>query len=176
MSAGPVSETAASTLARACEAIIESGGSVLIAESDHLLANPSFSSPLLGPAVLRPTLAYGQTMKQPGLHIIGSETDHWVENLTGIGASGAHLVLAVVAEHSRQGHPLVPVVQIAEPSQRGTLGPEDVDLFLTNDIAYDFRALKQLLVAVAELRHRPAANASGLVDFQFTRGLLGVTS
>jgi altronate dehydratase len=176
MSAGPVSEIASSTLARVCDAIIESGGSVLIPESDSLLANRSFSSPVLGAEAPRPTLAYGQTMKRPGLHVIGSETEHWVENLTGIGACGAHGVLAIVAGHSRQGHPLVPVIQIAEASQRAILGLEDVDLFLTDDIADDFLALEQLLVAVAELRHRPVANASGLVDFQFTRGLLGVTS
>jgi hypothetical protein len=40
----------------------------------------------------------------------------------------------------------------------------------------DSSAIETLLVAVAELKRAPAINAQGLVDFQFTRGLLGVTS
>jgi len=49
-------------------------------------------------------------------------------------------------------------------------------LFLTGSALEDQAALETLLIAVAELQRTPVANAQGFVDFQFTRGLLGVTS
>ena len=60
-------------------------------------------------------------LASPGLHIVASETDHWVENLTGLGGCGAHLALTVVSGHAQQGHPLLAVLQVAEPAQRGGL-------------------------------------------------------
>lgn len=176
MSAAPIGDTAAVTLASLAHTIIDHGGSVLIPESDALLATPSFRARALGDIIPRATLAYGQPFAQRGLHIIASETDHWVENLTGLGACGAHLALAVVSDHARQGHPLLPVIQVAQAPQRGTISGDDIDLFLTGSPDEDQSALQALLVAVAELDRTPAANAQGFVDFQFTRGLLGVTS
>ena len=176
MTAAPVSDATANALASVTRAIIGRGGSVLIPESDLLLANTSFRVGALGSIVPHATLAYGQPLTQPGLHIIASETDHWVENITGIGGCGAHLVLAVVSEHARQGHPLLPVIQVAEASQRALLAAEDIDAFLTGNPDDDRDTLEKLLIAVAELQRMPVANAQGFVDFQFTRGLLGVTS
>jgi len=176
MTAAPVADATAISLASVTRTIVERGGSVLIAESDPLLANSSFRAGTLGAIVPHATLAYGQPLTQPGLHIIGSETEHWVENLTGLGACGAHLVLTVVSGHARQGHPLLPVIQVAESSQRGEIATEDIDLFLTGNTMEDQSSLENLLIAVAELKRTPVANAQGFVDFQFTRGLLGVTS
>src|SRR6185503_12436739 len=99
-------------------------------ESDPLLANEEFVAPLLGPTRPHATLAYGQPLETPGLHVVDSETSHWVENLTGLGGCGAHLALTVVSEHAQQGHPLLPVVQAAESGQRGKLPADDIDLFL----------------------------------------------
>jgi altronate dehydratase len=176
MTATPAGDATAAALASITLSIVERGGSVLIPESDALLASHSFRINALGAVVPHATLAYGQPLTQPGLHIVASETDHWVENLTGLGGCGAHLVLTVVGGHTRQGHPLMPVIQVAESSQRGVLDPEDVDLFLTGNPIQDPSAIETLLVAIAELKRTPVVNAQGLVDFQFTRGLLGVTS
>jgi altronate dehydratase len=176
MTDAPAGNATAAALASITRMIVERGGSVLIPESDPLLASPSFRVDALASTVPHPTLAYGQPLTQSGFHIVASETDHWVENLTGLGGCGAHLVLALVAGHTRQGHPLLPVIQVAEPSQCAFLAPEDVDLFLTGNAIRDSSAIETLLVAVAELKRTPVVNAQGLVDFQFTRGLLGVTS
>lgn len=176
MTAAPVSDVAATALALVARTIVERGGSVLIPESDPLLASPTFRTGVLGALALHATLAYGQPVAEPGFHVIASETDHWVENLTGLGACGAHLALTVVSEHARQGHPLLPVIQVAESSQHAVVAAEDIDLFLTGNAAEDQAQLEKLLVAVAERTRTPVANAQGFVDFQFTRGLLGVTS
>jgi len=176
MTAAQLADATSSMLAFMACAVVQRGGSVLIPMGDSLLSNKVFCSAVIGATVVRSTLAYGQRATRAGLHIIASETEHWVENLTGLGGCGAHLVLTVVSNHTRQGHPLVPVIQAAESTQRAALASEEVDLFLTGEITVDTLRLEKLLVAVAELKHKPVANAQGMVDFQFTRGLLGVTS
>jgi altronate dehydratase len=176
MTAAPVVESTAVTLANLALAIVERGGSVLLPESDPLLAHPEFRRHLLGAAPPHATLASGQPFTEPGVHLVATETEHWVENLTALGACGAHMALTVISEHARQGHPLLPVLQIAEATPAAAIAPEDLDLTLTGDPATDQSALQTLLIAIAERRHVPAANASGCVDFQFTRGWLGVTS
>ena len=99
-----------------------------------------------------------------------------MENITGFGGNGAHLVLSVVGEHSQQGHPLLPVIQLAEPHRRGTLPADDIDVFLSGDATADVTTLMQWLVGVAQRERIPVANAQGFVDFQLTRGLLGLTT
>jgi hypothetical protein len=68
------------------------------------------------------------------------------------------------------------VIQVAEARERGTLPADDIDLFLTGKTADDDALLRRLLVAVAQRELVPAANAHGFVDFQLTRGLLGVST
>jgi altronate dehydratase len=176
MTAAPVAPATASALATIARAILTAGGSVLVPESDPLLAHTTFRAALLGDTPPHATLAYGQPFKTPGLHVIASETDHWVENLTGLGGCGAHLALAVVSDHARQGHPLLPLLQVAEPAQRGRLPADDIDLFLSGDASADAATLAAQLAAVAQRTYVPVANATGFVDFQLTRGELGVST
>jgi altronate dehydratase len=176
MTSVPTTNSTAGLLAVLTQKIIRAGGSVLIPESDPLLGDIRFARALLGDTPPHATLAYGQPLTRPGLHIVATETDHWVENLAGLGGCGAHLVLGVVGDHPEQGHPLLPVIQVAEPAQRGAIAPEDVDLFLGGNAGDDLLALEALVAAVAQRERTPVANAQGFVDFQLTRGLLGVTT
>jgi len=176
LTAAPVNPPTATALAAITRQIVGAGGSVLLPESDPLLANESFRAGVLGTTPAHATLAYGQPLTQPGLHLVASETDHWVENLTGLGGCGAHLFLTMVSENSRQGHPLLPVIQVAEAAQRGRLPADDVDAFLSGEATADEEAIIRLLVAVAQRDHTAAVNAQGFTDFQLTRGLLGVST
>ena len=176
LTTAPANDPTVTALVAIAQQILDRGGSVLLPESDPLLADRRFSSALLGERPPHATLLYGQPLATPGFHIIASETDHWVENLTGLGACGAHLALTVVHQHARQGHPLLPVIQVAEATQRGVIPADDIDLFLTDRAADNSAALAQLLVAIAQRDRLPAVASSGSVDFQFTRGLLGVTT
>ena len=176
MTAAPVSPSTATALAALTRAVVGSGGSVLIPEGDSLLANKTFISATLGSKAPHATLAYGQLVKQPGLHVVATETDHWVENLTGLGGCGTHLVLGIVAGHAQQGHPLLPVIQAAESSQRGKLPADDIDFFLSGDTRADETELVRAIVRVAQRELTPVSLTQGSVDFQFTRGLLGVTT
>lgn len=176
LSAAPVGDSTAAALAGVARAVLAAGGSVLLPESDPLLVQTRFRSALLGAAPPRATLAYGQPLTQPGLHLVATESDHWVENLTGLGGCGAHLFLTVVSGHPQQGHPMLPVVQVAEARERGLLTADDIDAFLSGDAAADEAALLQLLIATAQCDFTPAATAGGFLDFQLSRGLLGVTT
>ena len=176
MSTAPVTASTAAALAAVALAVVGAGGSVLLPESDALLAHATFRSALLGDRTPHATLAYGQPFAHPGLHVVASETEHWVENLTGLGGCGTHLVLTVVSEHARQGHPLLPVIQVAEPTQRGRIAADDLDLFLTGAAVADAGWLIREITAVAQRERLPAATAAGFVDFQLTRGELGVST
>ena len=73
------------------------------------------------------TLAYGQPVALAGLHLVQTDTDHWVENVTGLAACGAHLVVGAVGDGPQQGHPLIAVLQVAGPGGRATMSEDDVD-------------------------------------------------
>jgi altronate dehydratase len=176
MSAAPVTAATAAAFAAVARAVVAAGGNVLLPESDPLLVHPVFRTALLGPTPPHATLAYGQPPTNPGLHVVASETDHWVENLAGLGGCGAQVFLTVTAVHAQPGHPLVPVVQVAEATGRGTLPADDIDAFLSGDAAADENLLFQLLAAVMRHERTSAAAAHGFTDFQFTRGLLGVST
>ncbi|HEX2854688.1 MAG TPA: UxaA family hydrolase [Opitutaceae bacterium] len=176
MTAAPLNHASVATLIVFTQLIVGSGGSILIPESDPLLADPFFRRVLLEPDFPRATLAYGQPLKKPGLHIVASETDHWVENLAGFGGCGAHLALTVVTVHARPGHPLLPVIEIAEASECANLAVEDVDGFLSGDAGADWAMLLALVTATVEREHIPASMAQGFVDFQLTRGELGIST
>ncbi len=176
LTAAPVSAPTATALAQIASATVRAGGSILLPESDPLLGNPIFRTALLGATPPHATLAYGQPLTTPGLHVIATETDHWVENLTGLGGCGAHLALTIVGQHAQQGHPLIPVIQLAEAAERGRLPADDIDDFLTGEVGADIATIESWIAAVARRERVPVANAQGFVDFQLTRGLLGLTT
>lgn len=176
LAGGPVAATTAAAFAQIARATLAAGGSVLLAEGDPLLASAEFRHAVLGDTKPRATLIYGQPLTRAGLHIVASETDHWVENLTGFCGNGAHLALGLATEHGRQGHPMLPLVQVAEPAERGRIPGDDLDLFLSGDVAADATAITARLAAVAQREQGAVANVRGAVDFQLTRGLLGLTT
>jgi len=184
LTTAPPSPATAGALALVTRAVIAAGGAVLLAESDPLLAHPAYRQAVLGATPPHATLAYGEPLTVPGLHVVATESDHWVENLTGLGACGAHLFLAVVDEHSRQGHPLLPLIQVAEAprreaaeaGRRGRLSAEDIDGFLAGEAEADAALLAGLIAEVASRRLVPRAMAGKFTDFQLGRGLLGVST
>jgi hypothetical protein len=126
--------------------------------------------------VERPTLAYGQATGHPGLHLVDTETHHWVENLTGLGACGAQILLGAVTDHPREGHPFLPVLQIAAGPPGGRMTEESIDLFLPSGPDEAVAALLGQVRAAAVGSYQSKSRMHGLTDFQITRGRFGVTS
>ena len=176
LSDGPVGAAAAETLGGLAQLIVGAGGSVLLPATSALLAAPAFRARTIGSAPVRSTLTYGQALVRPGFHVVETESDHWVENLTGLGGCGAQTILALVRGSARQGHPFIPVIQVAEADARPGLAAEDIDGFLSGNAEQDLATVLALVLAVAGGEMQPAATAQRMVDFQFTRGLLGVST
>ncbi len=174
LSAGPVDAAAARSLAGLVARALGDGGTVLIPEGDPLLAQGGFRGPVLGEIPARATLAYGEPVALAGLHLVQTDTDHWVENVTGLAACGAHLVVGGVGDGPQQGHPLVAVIQVAGAASTG-FAADDVDLVVSGSPA-DPEQLIELVMATARRDVVPAAQAAGFVEFQLTRGLLGVST
>ncbi len=176
MTSGPVGASTAGAIAAVVRAVESGGGSVLMPESDPLLKDPAFAATVLGVMPPHATLAYGQPIVNAGFHVVATDTEHWVENLTGLAGSGAHLALTVTSGHAQQVHPLVPVLQVAESEQRGMIPADDIDAFLSGARDADTIMLARLVETTLRRETIPAGVALGLVDFQLTRGLLGVTT
>jgi len=173
---GPVQPATADAVGILARLIVDAGGSTLLPEGDPLMATAEYRARTIGSGVPRATLAYGESLRHPGFHLVATETDHWVENLTGLGGCGAQIVLGVVRSQAKPGHPFIPVVQVAAPGSPAARTADDVDAVLTGNAEQDLAVLWDLLQSVAGGARSPAAAAHGLVDFQLTRGLLGVST
>jgi altronate dehydratase len=174
-SAGPLSEAAAAALAELTRAVASAGGTVVIPQNAGLLSSPVFLAATLGDRPAMPTLAYGAPADAAGLQIMETPTGHWVETLTGLGATGVDAIVACVGEHPLQTHPMIPLLQITDrPDVAEAFGP-DMDLLLQGDPAAWPEAILKRIAAVATGDYSPQLYTLGNVDFQVTRGLLGVS-
>jgi hypothetical protein len=173
--AGPYSRDVAASLAEVTQSVVGVGGTVVVPHNSSLLSPGPYLESTLGTQPLEPSLAYGQAAGSPGFHIMETPTDHWVETLTGLGATGVEIFLAHAGGQPLQGHPLVPLLQIsAEPSVQQSYA-EDIDLLLQGDPSSWAEKILQRIIELASRQYEPKALLQGNNDFQLTRGLFGVS-
>jgi altronate dehydratase len=175
--AGPVSEDAALSLAVITLAVVGSGGMVVVPERATILSSPAYLEAVLGDLPVENTLAYGQavTSGKPGLHVMEAPTDHWVETATGLGATGVEVMLAHVVGHPLQAHRMIPLLQASSDPETLQKHAEDLDVILEEITSGWTRQMLEAVAAVASRRYFPKLFEAGNTDFQFTRGLLGVS-
>lgn len=176
-SIGETPPFAARAMALAARAIVESGGSVVIAENATLLSEPEFKASLMGAIADTPgpSLAYGQAILQAGLHIMDTPTRDLVETSTGLGATGVDL-LVVLGDHAAHiSHPMLPVVQLR--CGANTEGDEDSDLVLTSamDLSEAATAILEACAGAFSRTDSTEEFSVNRADFQMTRGWLGVS-
>ena len=174
-SAGPVSTPVALAFAQLAGAVAATGGSVVVPQNAGVLSHEEFLRNTLDGQPPAPSLAYGQHMGAPGFHIMETPTAHWVETLTGLGATGVEVIVTNVSEHPVQTHPLVPLVQISDSPQVKQQNGPDIDLALNGDPAQWPQQILDLIATIADHRYTPKLYQLGNIDFQMTRGLLGVS-
>ena len=177
---GLVPETVARGCAELGRRIVSSGGTVVVPQNSALLAAPGFAQRLFSSTGPRPSLAYGQRFAKAGFHIMETPTDHQVETLTGLGATGVEVMLAHTSDRCLQAHPMIPLLQIGSlvPGPSSSNNRDDLDWVIDSDgktpaaVADD---LVRLMVRVLSREYTPKSLAQGNTDFQMTRGLLGVS-
>jgi hypothetical protein len=102
-------------------------------------------------------------------------TDHWVETATGLGATGVEVMLAHVAGHPLQAHRMIPLLQASSVTETLERHAEDLDVILQGNPNEWTAQILETLAAVASREYVPRLFEAGNTDFQFTRGLLGVS-
>eukprot|EP00730_Choanoeca_flexa_P001769 TRINITY_DN10775_c0_g1_i2.p1 TRINITY_DN10775_c0_g1~~TRINITY_DN10775_c0_g1_i2.p1 ORF type:complete len:999 (+),score=247.95 TRINITY_DN10775_c0_g1_i2:14-3010(+) len=165
-------------------AVAAAGGTVVLAGPHlkggrifhHLLSNADDGD--------RTTLGYGQSAREPGLHIMAATTRHPVELLTGLGATGVEVIVALVkGTQCLPAHPLVPVVQAAVVNPDLTQIALDIDLKLQPNDQLDeseqsaqwASAILQRVVACLNRERTPKLFGSEVVDFQLGRAAQSVS-
>ena len=170
VTSGDIPDTVAQSLAALSRMIVSAGGSIILTQHDSLLASAAYRQEVLGAQTAEVTLNYAQHPAQAGLHVMETPSVHWSETLTGLGATGVELILAYSGERVLQGHPMIPVLYLSDNPRL-----EDADLILRGDsIDWPLQILASI-ASVLSRQYQPKLNALGNVDFQITRGLLGVS-
>ena len=171
--ADPVSDDVSEALTRLIFDVVNEGGTVVVPDNATLLGDPAFVR-LLADGAVKPTLTYGEPAAVSGLHVMETQTTHWVETLTGLGASGVELIVGGAGSHPLPGHPMIPVLQVAADDLPVPFHG-DVDLILSGGPENRREDLLNLIRNTAAGNHAPRAALLGNTDFQVTRGLLGVS-
>ena len=171
---GPVTSSVAAQLAELTKLIVSAGGSVIVPENTGLLSAPAYRTAVLPDTTVLPSLGYGEHADHAGFHIMETPTEHWVETITGLAATGVALILAHVAQQPMATHPLVPVVQCSADEGMEQYN-NDLDLLLDGEPGAWNEQLLQLCKRIIEHNYAPKLYQQGNIDFQFTRGLLGVS-
>ncbi len=173
--AGPVPEEVSFSLAEITLAVVNSGGTVVVPQRARILSSPGYLEAVLGDRSVENTVAYGQALKKPGLHVMEAPTDHWVETATGLGATGVEVMLAHVAGQPLQAHRMIPLLQASSDPETLEKHAEDLDLLLQGDASKWTEQMLEAVAAAASREYVPKLFEAGNTDFQFTRGLLGVS-
>ncbi|MQA01845.1 MAG: altronate hydrolase [Streptosporangiales bacterium] len=173
---GPMRQDTAVALATVGSWIVASGGTVVLTSAGKLLADADFRRHAFGSTdQVSATLAHGQRPAAPGWHVMRTPTTDWTETGSGLGATGAQLLLTHVAGGTVSGQPLLPVAQVtADPWTDETYG-QDLDGVLRGDADRQALDLLGVVAALASGERAPRTLTSGNVGFQITRGLLGVS-
>lgn len=171
----PLSEQTGRGLSQVVRQVVGAGGTVVVPYGGSLLSCPDFVAETLIGNEIKPTLSYGQKAPSTGFFIMDTPTRHWVETLTGLGASGAGVMLAHVGSRPVQGHPMIPLIQVSSCEEIKKGFEQDLDLILEGNPGSWSQEMLKLICAVASRVYVPRLQVQGNTDFQLTRGLLGVS-
>ncbi|MEZ4867227.1 MAG: UxaA family hydrolase [Caldilineaceae bacterium] len=154
--------------------IVGSGGTAVLPSGSTLSSAPALHTALGLKEEPAPTLAYGQLVARPGLHLMERPTTHWTETVTGLGATGVDLIVALTHK-PRPGHPFVPVLLVgATVNDEGA--QHNLDLCLHGDSTQWAEQMLETMAAVVAGQQEPRTRQQNNLDFQLTRGWLGIST
>ncbi len=166
---GELSPDAAPTYAGLARLVIASGGTVVMPESALPLASTADWLSVFGIEPPSPSLGYGETAATPGLHVMETPTGDWGEILTGLGATGVEIIVAHSASHPLVAHRMIPVIQTTTAD---SLHGVDFDLVIDDA---GIEPLLDIALRVAGREYMSKMTVRGNVEFQITRGRLGIS-
>jgi altronate dehydratase len=178
LASGNLPDHAAESLALLARALVAGGAMVVLPDSGVLAGSRHLRETLLSPeAGWQASLAYGEAAPGPGLHLMACPTEAPVEIITGLGGTGAEVMLAHVGDAPLTGHPMVPLLQVASDGDTVSRFGDDLDLHLdpAEPAARSAERLAARIGEVASRHYRPRLYDSGINGFQLTRGLLGIS-
>jgi hypothetical protein len=178
LASGAVPDTAARAFAALAAGAVAAGATVVVPESGALAESAAFRDALLEDAGgWRASVAYGQPCPGPGLHVMQSPTESAVEVVTGLGGTGAEVMLAHLGDAPLASHPMIPLLQVSADEAVADRCAADLDLVLDPQRPHAelAGALLERVAEVASRRYTPKLFASGMTGFQLTRGLLGLS-
>ena len=97
--------------------------------------------------------------------------------LTGLGGTGVEIMLAHVAHAPLQSHPMIPLLQVGSDAEFCKRFGADLDMHLSTETS-DGSVEGSLVSRIAETASRhyvPKLYGQGHIQFQLTRGLLGLS-
>lgn len=165
----------AAALASVARNLVGLGGTVVLPSTSPLLATEPFAQDLLSKQTVGSTLAYGQFAQERGFHIMDAPSHHWVETLSGLGATGVELILAYAERAPEQAHPFIPMLQFSYREGSAKTLTNDFDLVLNGDVDDFVEQIERGMSKILAGEIVPRAAAEDNTDFQITRALLGVT-
>jgi altronate dehydratase len=172
---GPLPDGVARSLAELTTVVVGAGGTVVVPETASLLGSRAYLGGTVGDAEMRNTLAHGQVVRKPGLHVMEAPTNNPTETATGLGATGVEVMLAHVSGRPLQAHRMVPLLQVSADPETTENHGEDLDVILDGDPSSWTENLLGSILDVASRRYTPRLYGQGNTGFQLTRGLLGVS-
>ena len=175
---GPLADATGEAFGRLAVALVAAGATVVVPEGAGLLANNRFRNAVFPNGALPcATLAFGRPAAEAGFHVMETPTENPVEAFTGLGATGVDLMLCHIGRNPLQGHPMLPLVQVTAEPEVAALYRDDLDRALVPErgCAAIVAELAALVADVASCRYRPVLWSRGVIDFQLTRGRLGLS-
>ncbi|TNJ64000.1 altronate hydrolase [Paenibacillus hemerocallicola] len=175
VSDGSISDEDGEQLAKLTKMVIGAGGLVVVPENSGLLSTAAYCKNIFTTSNVRPTIACGEHVRRNGFHIMENPTEHWVETVTGLAATGVELIIALVGNRPMQTHPFVPMLQMASEPAMLQNYDSDLDLLLMGDPNAWTKQILERCKQIIERAYTPRLYQQGNVDFQVTRGFLGVS-
>jgi altronate dehydratase len=114
-------------------------------------------------------ISYGDRVTSTGTFRMETPTNDPVEILTGLGATGAEMIIAYLGDSISPGNPMVPTVRL------GRAGEVDLEIQDTDPAEMIVDELLQLISEVRSETRRVTADRLGNVAFQITRGFEGIS-
>ena len=169
-----IPDALAVSVAEIMQGVVGAGGTAVLPSDSRLASAQPLLAALGLTAEPKPSLAYGQLVDAPGFHLMERPTTHWTETVTGLAATGVDLIVAFTSR-PRPGHPFVPLLLVNhaaydEPLQR------HVDLTLQGDNADWTEQILATMAAIVAGQQQPRTWLDNHIDFQLTRGWLGIST